>query len=139
METMPNRVKSKKRGRVQNQKRESAASVIHCNTGALTHLADPKKAVNSTEGGNLLMAMLQSGRARTESSETEKVSHSATSYAIYSNDAHSSTLVRRVESFPKLKPERIVSSTAKQCLYGTCQQQNEDSSEHLKALLKVCT
>jgi len=125
---------NKRRGRV--HKRESAATVaVHNGAGDSTNT---KLMINSSkEGGHLIMAMLQSGRAKTESIETEKVSHSATSY---SKDTHSSTLLTLVESFPKLKSLHTISSNPpKQCLYATCQQQNEDSSEHLKALLKVCT
>lgn len=132
----------KKGGRGQKKPKERTTPVTpaSCTNGA----SAPTTTEASSKEGHILMAMLQSGRVRTESTKTEVSPQLAPveSFNVQSSPVKFPSL----EILTKLNSELSVSSTPKQqrILYngmnGSCQQKHTDSSEHrLKALLKVCT
>lgn len=132
--------KGKRRGRVhkKEQKQTTPAPPVHSEKGKSasndTNTNKKAQAVNSSQGGYILMAMLQSGKGKTGAVETEHVPH-----LVQSHNAQS----LKIKSAESLTKSNTTSTQSQYQLYGSCrqeqfEQQNEDSSK-LKALLKVCT
>jgi hypothetical protein len=107
----------------------------------------PKKASivaeASSKEGHILMAMLQSGLVKTET-YAPKVSPPPPQLAptprLNKNNAQSSSPVKTVDLEPPTKLTSELRTPTQITYYGaSCQPTGRDSSEHLKALLKVCT
>lgn len=136
--------KGKKKGRIQKKQKEHAGPVTPAahQKGASVAPTPVTKEASSKEG-HILMAMLQSGRMKTESIKTDLSPQLAPTESF--NVQSSPVKITSLESMMKLNSELSMTSPSKQSTYmygASCQQRNLNyysEENRLKALLKVCT